>query len=175
MPGTGWSAWSSGSTGSTRPWSPPKVQNLDHYLTEPAFRALVSEAVWQKAEYVRRAGNIAVHGNKTPTPEKALDVVRELAHVLYWAGRTYLRKEAENLQGKTFDESLVPRAEPEAAPASIKDKPVLAVQVIARPPPSRSHARRSYGRWIQGQEASSRSSQVLSSPAGIVGSRRDAA
>ena len=101
--------------------SPPKVQNLDHYLTEPAFRALVPEVVWQKAEYVRRAGNIAVHGNKTPTPVKALNVVRELAHVLYWAGRTYLRKGAENLQGKTFDESLVPRAEPEAAPASIEE------------------------------------------------------
>ena len=51
---------------------------------------------------------MAVHGKKMPTPEKALDIVQELYHVLYWAGRTYLRKGAENLQGKTFDESLVP-------------------------------------------------------------------
>ena len=53
---------------------------------------------------------MAVHGNKSPrTTEKALDVVRELYHVLYWTGRTYLRKGAESLQGKTFDE--VPRPE----------------------------------------------------------------
>ena len=101
--------------------SPPKVTNLDAYLGEPAFRALVPEVVWQKAEYIRQAGNVAVHGNKTPAPEHALNVVRELAHVLYWAGRTYLRKGAENLQGKTFDESLVPTAGPGAAPASVEE------------------------------------------------------
>ena len=58
--------------------SPPKVTNLDSYMTEPAFRELVPEPVWQKAEYIRQAGNAAVHGIKTPEPEKALDVVREL-------------------------------------------------------------------------------------------------
>ena len=101
--------------------SPPKVTNLDTYLSEPAFRALVPEAVWQKAEYIRQAGNVAVHGNKTPAPEQALNVVRELAHVLYWAGRTYLRKGAESLHGKTFDESLVPTAQPGTASASVEE------------------------------------------------------
>ena len=100
--------------------SPPKVTNLDHYLQESAFRELVPEVVWQKAEYIRQAGNVAVHGNKTPEPETALDVLRELSHVLYWAGRTSLRKGAESLQGKTFDESLVPRTDPAGAPASIE-------------------------------------------------------
>ena len=69
--------------------NPPKVTNLDAYVSEPAFRAIVPEVVWQKAEYIRQAGNAAVHGNKTPAPEQAFNVVRELAHVLYWAGRTY--------------------------------------------------------------------------------------
>jgi type I restriction enzyme R subunit len=100
--------------------SPPKVTNLDGYLSEPIFRELVPEVVWQKAEYIRKAGNVAVHGNKTPAPEQALDVVRELSHVLYWAGRTYLRKGAASLQGKTFDESLVPKVEPSTAPASVE-------------------------------------------------------
>ena len=104
---------------------PPKVTNLDAYLSEPAFRAVVPEVVWQKAEYVRQAGNVAVHGNKTPAPEHALNVVRELAHVLYWAGRTYLRKGAESLHGKTFDESLVPTQEPGAAPASVEELDAL--------------------------------------------------
>ena len=81
--------------------------------------------MWQKAEYIRQAGNVAVHGNKTPVPEHALTVVRELAHVLYWAGRTYLRKGAESLQGKTFDESLVPTGEADAAPASPEELEAL--------------------------------------------------
>ena len=103
-----------------RALSLPKRHNLDSFLSEPAFRELVPEAVWQKAEYIRLAGNVAVHGNRTPEPAKALEVMRELSHVAYWAGRTYLRKGAEELKGKTFDESLVPKVEPEATPASIE-------------------------------------------------------
>ena len=59
---------------------PPKVTNLDGYISDPAFRELVPEVVWQKAEYVRQAGNVAVPGNRSPAPDKALDVVRELYH-----------------------------------------------------------------------------------------------
>ena len=107
---------------------PPKVKNLDGYITDPAFRELVPEVVWQKAEYIRQAGNVAVHGNRSPTPEKALDVVRELCHVLYWTGRTYLRKGAESLQGKTFDESLVPKVDPAITPASVQELEALKAQ-----------------------------------------------
>ncbi len=107
---------------------PPKVTNLDGYISDPAFREVVPEVVWQKAEYIRQAGNVAVHGNKPPTPEKALDVVRELCHVLYWTGRTYLRKGAESLQGKTFDESLIPRVEPATTPTSVQALQALKAQ-----------------------------------------------
>ena len=100
--------------------SPPKTTNPDAYLGEPTFQALVPEAVWQKAEYIRQTGNDAVHGTKAPTPEKALEVVSELFHVLYWAGRTYLRKGAEELQGKTYDESLIPKGDPVTTPAAIE-------------------------------------------------------
>ena len=98
---------------------------MDGYISDPGFRELVPEVVWQKAEYIRHAGNVAAHGNKSPTPEKALDVVRELYHVLYWTGRTYLRKGAESLQGKTFDESLVPKVEPATTPASVQELEAL--------------------------------------------------
>ena len=108
--------------------TPPKVTNLDGYIGDPAFRELVPEVVWQKAEYVRKAGNVAVHGIKPPTPETALDVVRELFHVLYWTGRTYLRKGAESLQGKTFDESLVPREDPATTPVSVQELEALKAQ-----------------------------------------------
>ncbi len=100
--------------------SPPRVTNLDGYLQEPAFQELVPEVVWQKAEYIRQAGNVAVHGKKMPTAEKALEIVRELYHVSYWAGRSYLRQGAVSLQGKTFDEALVPKTELQAKPASVE-------------------------------------------------------
>ena len=106
---------------------PPKVTNLDGYISDPAFRELVPEVVWQKAKYIRQAGNVAVHGNRPPAPETALDVVRELYHVLYWTGRTYLRKGAESLQGKTFDESLVSTS-PATTPASVQELEALKAQ-----------------------------------------------
>ena len=40
-------------------------------------------------------------------------------------GRTYLRKGAESLQGKTFDESLVPNVEPAPTPASVQELEAL--------------------------------------------------
>ncbi len=104
---------------------PPRVTNLDSYVSNPAFRELLPDFVWQKAEFIRRAGNVAVHGNKSPAPEKALDVLRELYHVLYWTGRTYLRKGAESLQGAIFDESLIPRLEPVTIPASLPELEAL--------------------------------------------------
>jgi type I restriction enzyme R subunit len=100
--------------------SPPRVTNLDGYLHEQAFVDLIPRAVWQKAEYIRKACNKAVHGKKAPSPDNALDVMQELYHVLYWAGRTYLRKGAETLQGKTYDASLIPKQEPTRSPASIE-------------------------------------------------------
>ena len=107
---------------------PPILQQLSAYLQEPAFRELVPEVVWQKAEYIRKKGNDAVHGKKTPEPETALELVRELSHVLYWAGRTYLPQGAEHLQGKTFDESLVPRMDPASAPVSLEGLNALKTQ-----------------------------------------------
>jgi type I restriction enzyme R subunit len=108
--------------------SPPRIQSLDNYLNSEDFRALVPEPVWLKAEFVRQAGNVAVHGNKTPAPEKALDVLRELSHVLYWAGRTYLRKGAESLQGWVLDESLIPRPDAPKTPISLSELEAVAAQ-----------------------------------------------
>ena len=107
---------------------PPKVTNLDGYISDSAFRELMPNVVWQKVEFIRQAGNVAVHSNRTPAPDKALDVVRELYHILYWTGRTYLRKGAESLQGTTFDESLVPRLEPVVTPASLQELEALKAQ-----------------------------------------------
>lgn len=101
--------------------TPPRSQNLDNYLSEPSFKDLLPDPVWLKAEYVRKAGNSAVHGRKVPSSETALSVVKELYDVMYWAGRTYLRKGAEELKGREFDDSLVPRTKAGPKRASRKD------------------------------------------------------
>ena len=111
--------------------SPPRTTNLDGYISEPAFRDVVPKVVWQKAEYIRVSGNTAVHGNKTPEPDTALDILRELAHVLYWAGRTYLRKGAADLQGKIFDESLIPQGKSQANPTSTAGLEALKAELNA--------------------------------------------
>ena len=107
---------------------PPKVTNLDGYISDPGFRELVPNVVWQKAEFIRQAGNVAVHGNKSPARETAIDVLRELYHVLYWTGRTYLRKGAENLQGRIFDESLIPRPDAPHARTSLAELEAVTAQ-----------------------------------------------
>ena len=108
--------------------SPPKIQNLENYVREPSFRELVPEVVWQKAEFVRQAGNFAVHGSKTPAPQTALDVLRELSHVLYWAGRTYQRRGAETLKGWTFDESLIPNSTSSSARVRLAELEAITAQ-----------------------------------------------
>ncbi|MDA0312958.1 MAG: DEAD/DEAH box helicase family protein [Gemmatimonadetes bacterium] len=110
----------------------PEVRALGVLIHEPAFKALVPPVVWQKAEYIREAGNAAVHGKQTPTPEAALVILKELAHVTYWAGRTYLRKGAENLQGKTFDESLVQKDLPTHAPVNLEELETLRAALDAK-------------------------------------------
>lgn len=89
--------------------TPPRTQNLDNYLSNPEFKQLVPHQVLEKSEYIRKTGNVAVHGKSAPDPETALHVVKELFHVVRWAGRTYLRKGADQLQGRTYDESVVPQ------------------------------------------------------------------
>ena len=110
---------------------PPRVANLDGFLNNPAFQELVPEVVCAKAEYVRLAGNSAVHAKKAPTPERALAVVEELFHVAYWAGRTYLKQGAERLRGRTFDKELVPRLALAASPATPEDLAALQEKLAA--------------------------------------------
>lgn len=84
----------------------PQTNSLGELVHEPCFRSLLPDAVWQKVDLIREAGNRAVHGRKEPTPETAQHVVEELYHILYWVGRNYLRKGAEDLKGHRYNPEL---------------------------------------------------------------------
>ena len=107
----------------------PDDEKLSVFMHDPAFREAMGEAVWQKADYIRDAGNVAVHRKSTPTADEARMIVEELFHVMYWAGRTYLRKGAEDLRGKKYDESLIPNTETTVSPASIEALESLQTQL----------------------------------------------
>ena len=110
---------------------PPQVRSLAACLHDPDFKNQVDEVVWRKADLIRRSGNNAVHGKKPPKPEFALDIIRQLFDVAYWVGRTYLRKGAENLEGKKYDDGVVPRTELTDSPSSTKEIDDLKSQLDA--------------------------------------------
>jgi len=111
----------------------PANEKLDGMLNASSFRQVAGDAVWQKAEYIRRRGNDAVHTQKSPTPAAALAMVRELYHVLYWAGRNYVRNGAEKLEGATFDETLIPNdALPKCAGAHPQATSIDVLEAMAK-------------------------------------------
>ncbi|MGC4032205.1 MAG: DEAD/DEAH box helicase family protein [Tepidisphaeraceae bacterium] len=107
----------------------PANEKLDGLLNASDFRKLAGDAVWQKAEYIRRKGNDAVHAQKAPTPAAALAMVRELYHVLYWAGRNYTKNGAHTLAGAAFDETLIPQ---QSATPAIPTVPLATLEAMAK-------------------------------------------
>jgi type I restriction enzyme R subunit len=66
----------------------PYQDNLSALIHEPTFKALVGEAIFNKARVITKLGNQAVHSPK-PIPQfDALTAARELFHVGYWLAHT---------------------------------------------------------------------------------------
>src|SRR5450631_2090959 len=86
----------------------PYKDDLSARLYEPTFRALVGNGIQTKCDIVRKQGNAAVH-KTTPIPTNAaVDVLRELFHVLYWIAKHYTRNPGDlPAIGITFDTSLI--------------------------------------------------------------------
>ena len=91
----------------------PYKDDLSARLYEPTFRALVGNGIQMKCDIVRKQGNTAVH-KMTPIPTNAaVDVLRELFHVLYWVAKHYTRNPGDlPATGITFDTGLIRRPEP---------------------------------------------------------------
>jgi len=73
----------------------------------------VGNGIQIKCDIVRKQGNAAVH-KTTPIPTNAaVDVLRELFHILYWIAKRYTRHTGDLLaSGITFDTNLIRRPEP---------------------------------------------------------------
>jgi len=92
----------------------PYDQSLGALLHEPTFQSRVPEAVFQKARVIQQAGNQAVHHQRPVRQYDALQVLKELHHVLYWLARTYTRMGAGAVGKVAFDPQFVPTAQADA-------------------------------------------------------------
>src|SRR4051794_37126392 len=63
----------------------PYKNDLAARIDDAAFKTTVGVGIAQKLTLIRKLGNAAVHEQKPIPPRVALDVLRELHHVVVWA------------------------------------------------------------------------------------------
>jgi type I restriction enzyme, R subunit len=85
----------------------PYQDNLSSLIHDPTFQQAAGTAVFQKAKYIVRYGNQAVHSPKAVHPMEAQSTLKELFHVCYWLAHTYAKgtKPPADLQ---FDPTKLP-------------------------------------------------------------------
>ncbi len=91
-----------------RAFRQPYDNKLAALLHAPSFQQNVPNAVYDKAQLVRREGNIATHSKRKISKSTAMGVLVELHHILYWLARTYTRGNIKAIPDR-FDERLLPK------------------------------------------------------------------
>ncbi len=92
----------------------PYSNDLAARINDAGFRAKTGNGISRKLDLLRHLGNRAVHGNNPVPPQKALDALRELYHVMVWAAFRY-------------------SAQPQAVPTKFQFDPALAAQAAPIP------------------------------------------
>ncbi|MGO3090645.1 MAG: DEAD/DEAH box helicase family protein [Galactobacter sp.] len=107
---------------------PGQADNLNGRLTEPAFRALVPQAVQDRMHQVRKETNRDVHRNAAVDPRRVLQTVVALWQVCHWLATIYAPSpDARPAPQAHFDPSLFPKPaqaptlEQESSSARIKE------------------------------------------------------
>ncbi|AWN14241.1 DEAD/DEAH box helicase family protein [Salinisphaera sp. LB1] len=86
----------------------PYDRGLHALLSQPEFEALLPPPVLQKARLIQKQGNQAVHSNRVVRTRDALQLCRDLFHVLFWLARTYTRASDPKAIEATFDAQRIP-------------------------------------------------------------------
>lgn len=90
----------------------PYRDDLAAKTNDPAFKTKAGPAVVGKLNLVRRLGNDAVHKAAPPSARDALGAVREVFHLMVWAGLHYSAHPEAVPTGAQFDPSLAEKAAP---------------------------------------------------------------
>lgn len=85
----------------------PYDNKLNTLMTDFSFREHVPQKIGDKAHFIRKLGNIAVHSNRHIKEQDAFTSVRELYHFTYWLARTYTQGDPRDIP-TSFDEALLP-------------------------------------------------------------------
>lgn len=87
----------------------PYQDNIAALLHEPSFKAAAGTAVFEKAKYLNRLRNRAVHEERAVIQaSEAAGAVRELFHICFWFARTYARQ-GKPADGLAFDPAHLTR------------------------------------------------------------------
>jgi type I restriction enzyme R subunit len=90
----------------------PYKDDLAARISEPAFQRRVGVGIAQKLTLIRKLGNRAVHDTQPIPSRAAVDVLRELHHVLVWTAFRYSANPGAVPTGAAFDPALAGRNAP---------------------------------------------------------------
>lgn len=90
----------------------PYKDDLSARINEPAFQRRVGVGIGQKLNLIRRLGNRAVHDTQPIPARAAVDVLRELHHVVVWTAFRYSTSPAAVPTGAIFDPKLAGKYAP---------------------------------------------------------------
>lgn len=85
----------------------PYANHLAALIHEPGFKNLLGAGLFAKIKAIQHTGNNAVHSNSLISEQDALQMIKELHHLLYWFYRTYSQQSP--LIDHVFKADLIPR------------------------------------------------------------------
>lgn len=85
----------------------PYDNHLAALIHEPSFKNLLGAGLFAKIKAIQHTGNNAVHSNSLISEQDALQIIKELHHVLYWFYRNYSQQSP--LIDHVFNSDLIPR------------------------------------------------------------------
>jgi type I restriction enzyme R subunit len=90
----------------------PYQTDLAARINDPGFKARVGVGIVQKLNLIRRVGNTAAHEGRPIQPQTALQALRELFHVMVFAGFRYSTNPQAVPTQKQFDPALAAKLAP---------------------------------------------------------------
>lgn len=90
----------------------PYANDLAARINDAAFKAKTGMGIAAKMNLIRRLGNSAVHDPHPIPPRAALDVLKELHHVMVWAAFHHSANPAAVPMKSAFDPALAKKAAP---------------------------------------------------------------
>lgn len=109
----------------------PYEDQLNAYLSEPAFKALANGLVFNVAKKIQLAGNRAVHDAKPPSKLEAVEVLSALFQFCFWLAHTYGRESKPDPKLK-FNPQKLTAARLAAEAATLKQRQELEQQLAER-------------------------------------------